>query len=40
MTLGALRDGDWIAVSFWGAMLLFCFAGFWLLHRLVVARAR
>ena len=40
MTLEALRAGDWVALSLWGGMLLCCAGGAWLLHRLVVVRAR
>lgn len=39
LTLDALRDGNWLAASLWGGMLLVCAAGAWALHRLVVARA-
>ncbi len=40
LMLDALRDGDWVAVSLWGGMLLCCAGGAWVVHRLVVVRAR
>ena len=40
LTLDALRDGNWLAASLWGGMLLICCLGAWVLHRLVVVRAR
>jgi membrane protein DedA with SNARE-associated domain len=40
LMLDALRDGNWVAVSVWGGMLLCCVGGAWVLHRVVVVRAR
>jgi membrane protein DedA with SNARE-associated domain len=40
LMLDALRDGDWVAVSVWGGMLGCCAAAVWVVHRLVVVRAR
>lgn len=40
LMLDALRDGDWIAVSLWGGLLLCCGGGAWIAHRVVVVRTR
>lgn len=40
MTIGALRDGDWVALSLWGGMLMCCCGGAWVLHRFVAIRTR
>ena len=40
LMLDALRDGNWMAVSLWGGMLLCCAGGAWALHRFVTVRAR
>jgi len=40
LTLEALRAGDWAALALWGGMLLCCVGGAFVLHRVVVVRAR
>ena len=40
LMLDALRQGNWIAVSIWAGMLAACLVGAFVLHRLVVVRAR
>jgi undecaprenyl-diphosphatase len=40
LMLDALRAGDYFAVAIWGGFLAVCLVGAFILHRLVVARAR
>lgn len=40
LTIGAVRQGDWGAVSMWGGLLVGCLIAVWALHRFVLARVR